>query len=476
MGIQFKKKLKSAVCLALSLMMIAGLIQITSFTASADGNVVDIFDDVQEGQWYVNAVQFVYDRGIMIGTSANIFGVSNKLQREQFAQVLYSMAGKPAVAAEAENPFKDVPNNPGYPRDAILWAFSEGIVAGNGDGNFGVSQPIQRQAIAAMLYKYAQFYGYDLTVNETAIDGFADKDKVSAWAVNSIKWAVTQGIISGKTGNLLDPLGNGTRAECAQMIMKLIKINSEYGELPEVGAIVTLGKYEQDNNFENGKEAIEWQVLDLDKENNRAFVVSKYGLDEVDWNSNWNSDATWATCSLRNWCNNDFKNEAFSLAELNRIPTVTVSTGANLYFGTSGGEDSEDQIFCLNVEEMNKYLGPYALYSDDLMWGMNQNIICPLTEYAKIKGVWNYTFTEEDYYSNETNWYNPVTQTRDLQIYEVYTTDVIGVTGALWWLRTPGENSRRGCFVRSNGDGGYNCRKDTYTNHCAARPAMWIQY
>ena len=107
MGIQFKKKLKSAVCLALSLMMIAGLIQITSFTARADGNVVDIFDDVQEGQWYVNAVQFVYDRGIMIGTNPNTFGVSQNLQREQFAQILYSMAGKPKVFDNAENPFKD---------------------------------------------------------------------------------------------------------------------------------------------------------------------------------------------------------------------------------------------------------------------------------------------------------------------------------------------------------------------------------
>ena len=373
--------------------------------------------------------------------------------------ILLAMAVSAAISVSLDAAYTDIYNK------GVKTLFMPGDINANGG--------VDNKDVAA-LFRYVS--GGNVSVNETALDGFADKEKVSAWAVDSMKWAVTQGVISGKSGNLLDPLGNGTRAECAQMIMKLIKTNMDYGELPKVGDIVTFGRYEQDNNLENGKEPIEWQVLDIDTENRRVFVLSKFGLDQVDWNSDWNNDATWATCSLRNWMNNDFKNKAFSFAELNRIPTVTVSTEDNKYFHTSGGEDSQDQIFSISVEEMEKYLGPYNLYSEEWMWGMNQNLICAVTPYAQSKGVWHGTITEEKYWSDNTNWYNPVTRTFDLQIHDIYTEDVIGVTSCLWWLRTPGMNSRRGLFIRSNGDGGSNCRTDTYTPFTAARPAMWIQY
>ncbi len=186
--------------------------------------VTDIFTDVKEGAWYVTAVQYVYDNGIMVGTGST-FGVGNSLKREQFATTLYSMAGKPAIAADAANPFSDVSNKAGYPRDGILWAVQNGVAAGNADGTFGVGKSIQRQAVASMLYKFASLKGYDMTINENAIAGFSDVKNVQSWAETAMKWAVTQGVISGKGGNRLAPTGTASREECAQMIMKLLEKN-----------------------------------------------------------------------------------------------------------------------------------------------------------------------------------------------------------------------------------------------------------
>ncbi|MCR5848713.1 MAG: S-layer homology domain-containing protein [Lachnospiraceae bacterium] len=453
-----KRSVKSIVSVILSLIMIIGLIQVSSITAKADGNVADIFSDVQAGQWYVEAVQFVYDRGIMVGTNATTFGVSQKLQREQFAQILYSMAGKPAVAADAENPFKDVKNNPGYPRDAILWAYSEGIVAGNADGTFGVGQAIQRQAIAVMLYKFANESCFDLTAADNAIDGYDDKSSVANWAAPSMKWAVTQGIISGKAGNKLDPAGNGTRAECAQMIMKLVKKNSE---LPNVGEIIKFGKYEQDGNLENGKEDIEWQVTKTENDKNRVLVVSRFALDCKKYNET-QTDVTWETCSLRKWLNDDFKNEAFSSCAQKRIPTVKILNENNPKYNTPGGNNTDDRIFCLSLKEMENLFGSYSWYDNEYMYGNNQNLICTPTQYAINNGAYYYDITEEDY--------NIFLKDKG------YTEDVIGRRGCNWWLRSPGSLSNRACYVDNYGSAGATCHYYVNFDYLAVRPAMYIEY
>ena len=192
-----KKRMKRLVSIILALFTLAALLPISTISVKAKGNVTDIFSDVKEGAWYVSAIQYVYDNGIMVGTGS-AFGVNNSLKREQFAATLYSMAGKPVVADDTPIPFSDVSNKTGYPRDAILWAVENGIAAGNADGTFGVGKSIQRQAVASMLYKYAQLCGFDLTTDEKALSDFCDADKVQSWATTSMKWAVTQDIISGK--------------------------------------------------------------------------------------------------------------------------------------------------------------------------------------------------------------------------------------------------------------------------------------
>ena len=186
--------------------------------------VTEIFDDVKEGAWYVTAIQYVYDKGIMVGKGST-FGVGKSLKREEFVQTLYSMSGKPEISPEAENPFSDVSNKPGYPRDAILWANQHGIAKGNADGTFGVGKDIQRQAVASILYQYAKYIGVATDYDDAALDKFSDKDKVQGWAAEAMKWAVTKGIISGKgnekTGYRLDPAGKTTREECAAMLKKI---------------------------------------------------------------------------------------------------------------------------------------------------------------------------------------------------------------------------------------------------------------
>ena len=235
-----KKRMKRLVSIILALFTLAALLPISTISVKAKGNVTDIFSDVKEGAWYVSAIQYVYDNGIMVGTGS-AFGVNNSLKREQFAATLYSMAGKPVVADDTPIPFSDVSNKTGYPRDAILWAVENGIAAGNADGTFGVGKSIQRQAVASMLYKYAQLCGFDLTTDEKALSDFCDADKVQSWATTSMKWAVTQDIISGKGGKRLDPAGVASRAECASMIKKLLTKNPEVFSLDENSATLTVG-------------------------------------------------------------------------------------------------------------------------------------------------------------------------------------------------------------------------------------------
>ena len=195
-------------------------------------NTVDVstvFRDVKSTDWWYSAVQYAYANGLMTGKSADTFDPAGKLTRDQFVQVLYSHSGKPNTTAA--NKFPDVKED-GWYRNAVLWANEKGVVAGNGDGTFGVGKDISREALALMLYKYAGLNNYNLNSDQGVIEQFADGAKVSTWAQEALDWAVTQGIMSGKGtgGDLstykLDPQGSATRAECAAM-MRMLLTNNE---------------------------------------------------------------------------------------------------------------------------------------------------------------------------------------------------------------------------------------------------------
>ena len=189
--------------------------------------VEEKFTDVQPGAWYVSAVQYAYDNGIMGGKSETIFAPEANLTRAEFATVLYSQSGKPSVTYRPV--FKDVEEGAWY-TNSVLWAYDNSIVSGYANGNFGTSDNITREQLALMMYKYAKVKGYDTTAESGILQNFSDEAKISTWAREAIQWAASHGIMSGK-GNgadgkpLLDPQGNATRAECAAMMKKMLTMN-----------------------------------------------------------------------------------------------------------------------------------------------------------------------------------------------------------------------------------------------------------
>ena len=190
---------------------------------SSDPLITDLYDDVKESDWCVKAVMYVYQKNIMGGKGNKKFGPWETIRREEFVQSLYNHDGRKAV--EMENPFTDVPDKAGYPRDAILWAKANGIANGVGDSKFGVGQEITRQDLIVMLYKYTAYKNYEMYSFEGASDGFEDSDQIAPYAKKAMDWAVHRGIVSGSIvgdKKYLNPRGNATRAECASMFSKIL--------------------------------------------------------------------------------------------------------------------------------------------------------------------------------------------------------------------------------------------------------------
>ena len=186
--------------------------------------VRDIFDDVNEGDWFEDSVQCVYDRGIMTGMDETHFVPAGLLERAQFATILYRMDEKPD--AEYKEIFTDVADGEYY-SEAVMWAGSEavGVVTGYArDGEevrFGPADMITREQMVTMLYRYARYKGYDIT-KASSMAEFPDSDDVSAFAKDAMSWAVAEGLIKGDNGKL-NPQGNVSRAQCAMVIQRFME-------------------------------------------------------------------------------------------------------------------------------------------------------------------------------------------------------------------------------------------------------------
>ena len=170
------------------------------------------FDDVAKSAWYYNAVEYVAENGIMSGVSAREFAPNAGFSRAMLAQTLYAMSGKPAV--KAESTFADVAANAWY-ADAVNWAAEKGYVSGVGDGKFAPDASVTREQMALILYRYAG----SPDASGMAQKEFTDSSSVSAYAVDAIRWAVHEGLISGMENNTLAPQGTATRAQVAQILM-----------------------------------------------------------------------------------------------------------------------------------------------------------------------------------------------------------------------------------------------------------------
>ena len=177
------------------------------------------FTDVSEKDWFYGDVMFVYENGLMLGTSKTLFSPHGTATRGMMATILWRMEGSPVP--KGKNSFTDVEAEKWY-ADAITWTAENGIFAGYGKDKFGPDDPITREQLAAIFYRYADYKGYDLTVKGN-LDKFKDADKITDYAKTAMQWAVGSGLVKGKSGNLLDPQGTATRAEIAAMLHRFIE-------------------------------------------------------------------------------------------------------------------------------------------------------------------------------------------------------------------------------------------------------------
>ena len=169
------------------------------------------------GHWAADAIDFASSRELFNGTSATAFSPNDEMTRAMLVTVLRRMEDEPETAAE--NAFADIPDDTWY-TDAVIWASENGIVNGVAEGHFDPDANITREQLAAMMYRYADFLGMD-TAASGGLSRFHDGSQVSPWASDAMKWAVRNGLISGKSPTILDPKGNATRAEVATILQRM---------------------------------------------------------------------------------------------------------------------------------------------------------------------------------------------------------------------------------------------------------------
>lgn len=189
--------------------------QYVSVSAVFTGKYTSLpFNDVSYGDWYYDAVQFVYSKGIMDGVDYYKFAPNGTITRGMILTMLWRMAGEPFEMPVTS--FTDVEIGRYY-TTAVAWACRNGIADGMGESTFGPNDAITREELVTLLYRYAQYFGHSCI--GTSIEGFADAGSVSSYAYNAMCWAYKAGVVTGTTGSRLNPQGTASRAEAAQMIM-----------------------------------------------------------------------------------------------------------------------------------------------------------------------------------------------------------------------------------------------------------------
>lgn len=187
-----------------------------SFVKSVEQPETTTYDDVKDSDWFKDAVDYVTNEGLMSGMGNDEFGPYINTDRGMIVTILWRLEGQPEASGDAS--FSDVTEGKYYV-NAVNWAAENDIVKGYGNGNFGPTDTITREQMAAILYRYSQFKGYDTTQDGMAVREFSDYDMISAWALESVTWAVNAKLMSGKENNVIDARGKATRAEVATILM-----------------------------------------------------------------------------------------------------------------------------------------------------------------------------------------------------------------------------------------------------------------
>jgi len=308
------------------------------------------------------------------------------------------------------------------------------------------------------------YYEEALNVIEEAIDNVSDDDKDTAEKKKEeIEKALEEAeqdkaeTDSDDGENAKDDGDNGSPVSGEEEVDDRPRETDDFTN-SYVGGIVIFGVYEQDGDLTNGPEPIEWEVLDINE--NGMLLVSKYVLDCVKYNTEY-EDVTWEACTLRSWMNSDFYTTAFDAREQARINTTYVVNNDNSYYGTEGGNDTYDKVFCLSLDEILKYY-PFNSWYSDYQWGFCQRLVTEVTPYVVSRMEIAMQITNEDY--------------NDYLAGVGYSTDVVGKEAAWWWLRSPGKYSCSACLVYYFGIvGAYDSCYDIVFDYCGVRPALYVQ-
>nr|WP_295957014.1 leucine-rich repeat protein [uncultured Agathobaculum sp.] len=173
------------------------------------------FTDVASSDWYREAVKYVYEQGMMNGTSDTSFSPNETTTRAMIVTILHRLENEPSASAFG---FTDVVSD-AYYENAVNWAAANGIVNGISETGFAPNTAITREQMAATLYRYAQFKGYDVTASND-LSSYTDASQISAYATTAMQWANAEGLITGNTDTTINPTGNATRAEVATILMR----------------------------------------------------------------------------------------------------------------------------------------------------------------------------------------------------------------------------------------------------------------
>ena len=242
----------------------------TAFAALDDTG----YTDVDAGAWYADAVSYVTDNGLMGGTSSTAFSPEDAMTRAMLATVLYRAADTPAVTGTDD--FTDTADGTWY-ADAVLWASQQGLVTGYGDGTFGTDDPVSREQIAAILWRYAG------SPQAQDAQAFSDESTISAYAADAVDWARANGIVNGKENNTFDPQGNATRAEVATILRNYLTMGApEQPSTPDTEETNALVVY---FSATGNTEAVAGYIADtLGADTFEITPAEPYTADDLNWN------------------------------------------------------------------------------------------------------------------------------------------------------------------------------------------------
>lgn len=184
--------------------------------------VCSLFDDVRDNAWYFPAVKYVYEKGLIAGISADLFAPKDELTRAMAVTIIARLSAKD-ISGYTVSPFDDVANGKWY-TSSVAWAYENNIASGVGGGLFDPNSPVTRQDFMLLLYNYAVRSGLTTEQNGVIPVGFNDAADISGYAVNAVSFAIRAGLLSGDNDGNLDPKGETTRAQTAQIIMKFKEI------------------------------------------------------------------------------------------------------------------------------------------------------------------------------------------------------------------------------------------------------------